>query len=227
MSTNVTIKGRVEQDKEHLSTCSYQELLTWANEHGIDNRSAWGKYKAALKEIGVDFDALRGASRLAKRAELIGSATHRLLLYSDAKASMDRFGICGPDREPVWYGKFFDNDKDYFVEQSSGELAAAKKAVWLASRVAERLGGVIELELRVDAEWLCWANNLEDNRGGRARLLAQAAQLHGVALDVIHILGRDNPADRWTVAKGYLPWQETIERLAEQADVIKIRDIEE
>ncbi len=107
MSTNVTIKGQVKQDKEHLSTCSYQELLTWANEHGIDNRSAWGKYKAALKEIGVDFDTLRGASRLAKRAELTGSATHRLLLYSDAKASVDRFGICGPDREPVWYGRFF------------------------------------------------------------------------------------------------------------------------
>ena len=224
MSTNVTIKDQVEQDKEHLSSCSYHDLLTWADAHGINNRSAWGKYKVALNDIDVDFNSLRNVSRSAKRAELAESATHRLLLYSDAKASMDRFGICGPDREPVWYGKFFDNDKDYNGEQSSGELAAAKKSVWLAAKVAERLGGVIELELRVDAKWLCWANNLEDNRGGKAHLLAQAAQLHGVALDVTHISGRENPADKWTVARGYLPWQDTIDRLSEQVKGIEIRD---
>lgn len=223
MSTNVTIKDEVKQDKEHLSSCSYHDLLTWANEHGINNRVAWGKYKVALNEINVDFNALREISRLAKRAELLESATHKLLLYCDAKASMDRFGICGPDREPVWYGKFFDNDKDYSGTQASGELAAAKKAVWLASKVAERLGGVVELELRVDAEWLCWANNLKDNRGGNARLLAQAAQLHGVALDVTHILGRDNPADQWTTTNGYLLWHSTIDGLVEQADEIYIR----
>ena len=99
MSTNVTIKDQVEQDKEHLSSCLYQELLAWADAHGINNRSAWGKYKVALNGIGVDFNALRNVSRLAKRSELAESATHRLLLYSDAKASMDRFGICGPDKE--------------------------------------------------------------------------------------------------------------------------------
>ena len=222
MSTNTTIKDEVKQDKERLSSCSYHNLLTWANEHGINNRVAWGKYKVALNEINVDFNALRGISRLAKRAELSESATHKLLLYCGAKASMDRCGICGPDRKPVWYGRFF-YDKDYNGEQASGELAAAKKAVWLASKVAERLGGVIELELRVDAKWLCWANNLEDNRGGKARLLAQAAQLYGVALDVTHILGRDNPANKWTTANGYLSWHSTIDGLVEQAREIHIR----
>ena len=216
MSGKPTIKDRVVEDSERLVSCSYQELLAWAAEHDINNRAAWGKYKEALTGIGVDFDALRNTNRSAKRVELADSVTHKLVLYSDAKASRDRFGICGPDREPVWHGMFF-RDKDYDGEQSSGEMAAAKKAVWLASKVAEKIGGVVELELRVDAQWLCWSNHTEDYRGGKARALAESAQRLGVVLHVTHIPGNQNPADKWTIAKGYLSWKDSIDKLAGSA----------
>ena len=50
--------------------------------------------------------------------------------------------------------------------------AAAKKAVWLAFKVKETLGlSAIKLALKVDAEWLCYANAVRQGKkgGGRAR----------------------------------------------------------
>ncbi|MHB1762656.1 MAG: hypothetical protein ACYCS4_07955 [Acidimicrobiales bacterium] len=214
----MTIKDYVEADKESLANASRAELVAWANTHGIDNRSAWGRYKVALREVvGVDFDALRNAERGARATALAGSATHRLVLFTDAKASKSRFAVCGPDREVVWYGRFFDDDPDFNGEQSSGEMAVAKKAIWLASKVAERLGAVVALELRVDAEWLTWAN-ATDGRGGKARALANTAERLGVALCVTHIPGTENPADKWTVADGYQRWQDAFEHLCEQVE---------
>jgi hypothetical protein len=208
----------VEADSDVLVKASRQELVAWAESHGIDNRSAWGRYKAALREVvGVNFDALRNVERRSQADVLENSVTHRLVLYSDAKASKERFGICGPDRAPVWYGRFFPDDPDFDGEQSSGEMAAAKKAVWLASKVAEALGGTVALDLRVDAEWLCWAN-ATDGRGGKAQVLANAARRLGVALTVSHIPGTQNPADKWTIADGYQRWQDAFEKLCKQAE---------
>lgn len=222
-----TIKDRVETDKEALAGADRPALVAWAEQHGVTNRSAWGRYKQALREVlDVDFDALRRADKEAKRLATAAAATRRLTLYSDAKASAGRYGVCGPDGEPVWHGRFFDNDRDFDGEQSSGEMAAAKKAVWLASKVSERLGEPIALELRVDAEWLCWATST-DGRGGKALELGWAADRLGVALDVVHIPGTENPADRYTVTKGYLRWQDTIDALIEHVETMRRGSLDE
>lgn len=205
----MTIRDRVLAEREALEHADRHELVEWANAHGIDNRSAWGHFKKALIEIGVDFDAMRAADREGERQARVAAARHRITLFSDAKASHERFAICNANGDPVWHGRFFDDDRDFDGEQSSGELAAAKKAVWLASKVAERHGTTVLLDLRVDAEWLTWAN-ATDGRGGKAQELARAAARLGVALEVHHIPGALNPADRWTVAKGFKKWQDGI-----------------
>lgn len=137
-------------------------------------------------------------------------------LCSDAKASNSRFGITTADGEPVWYGRFFDDDRDFNGEQSSGEMAAAKKAVWLASKFAEKIGRSVKLNLKVDAEWLVWANAVRagGKSGGKARELGEAAERLGVRLRVEHIPGVENPADEYTICSGFLRWQDGIEKIA-------------
>lgn len=68
-------------------------------------------------------------------------------------------------------------------------------------------GQTIALTLRVDAEWLCWATNT-DGRGGKALELGRTARRYGIALTVEHIPGTQNSADKWTVASGYMRWQD-------------------
>lgn len=127
-----------------------------------------------------------------------------LTLYSDAKASADRYAICDKDGHPAWWGRFFEDDYYYRDEQSSGELSAACKAVWLAGKVGEYLGEKIKLILCVDAEWLCHANRT-DGKGGKARRLSSVAKNAGIDLEVRHIPGKNNPADKWTerTVRGY------------------------
>ena len=145
-----------------------------------------------------------------------------ITLFSDAKASKDRFAICRHDGLPVWYGRFFDSDRDYNGEQSSGEMAAAKKAVWLASKVKEHFGLTeVNLTLKVDAQWLRYANWVaaEVKGGGKARTLGLAAIRLGVRLTVEWIPGKKNPADEYTVCKGYLSWKDIdLESLIDQDD---------
>jgi len=118
-------------------------------------------------------------------------------LYSDAKASTGRFGICGANGEPVWYGRFFEDDTDFTGEQSSGELSAARKAVWVASKA----GSSVHLRLWVDAQWLTTLS-------GKAAVLAKDAQRLGIDLEIRWVRGSRNPADRLTTERGYQRWQD-------------------
>lgn len=133
----------------------------------------------------------------------------QLILYSDAKAKTERFAICDHAGNPVWYGRFFDNDYDFNGEQSSGELSAAKKAVFLASKVQEEINEPLKLTLYVDAQWLCWAN-ADNGKGGKAKKLRSAAKRLGVEMEVVHISGKSNPADQYTICKGFKKWQDNV-----------------
>jgi len=134
-----------------------------------------------------------------------------LTMFSDAKARTDRFAICDAAGAPLWFGKFFDRDKDYAGEQSSGELAAATKAVWLASKIKEHVGAdTIGLTLKVDAEWLTYANGvaLGEESEGKARALGAAARRLGVLLTVEWVSGSKNPADKYTISRGFKSWKD-------------------
>ena len=216
MKMKTTIRDTV---KEHASELrglnSHGDLFKWSRAHGLDSQAGFSGFKKALKaELGIDYAALRGAAHEAKTEALEAAATASLTLITDAKARTDRFAVCDRNGNPVWFGKFFEDDRDYNGEQSSGEMAAAKKAVWLASKVKDALGAAaIRLTLKVDAEWLCYANavagNPMDNKtGGKARPLGELAQRYGIVLNIQHISGVSNPADKYTVCSGFKKWQD-------------------
>jgi len=210
MMAKKTAKQVVAEGSEKVKGMTVADLVRFGKESGFDSRAGFASYKKALLEVaGVNFDELNATRRQIKAEELKGNCNHRVTFFSDAKASHDRFAICGADREVVWYGRFFDNDRDYNGEQSTGEMAAAKKAVWLASKVAEAIGeSAIMLTLIVDAEWLCWANSTNPKVGGKSKALREAAQRLNVDLTVQHINGTSNPADSWTTGRGFKKWSD-------------------
>lgn len=128
---------------------------------------------------------------------------HHVTLFSDAKARTQRFAICDREREPVWYGRFFDNDLDFSGEQSTGELSAAKKAIWLAGQVKKACEAkTLHLKLIVDANWLCTLR-------GKAEVLIEEAHRAGVRVEMKWLKGKSNPADAFTTGGGFLKWSET------------------
>ncbi|MFL0278099.1 hypothetical protein [Mycobacterium sp. SMC-19] len=195
-----TIASLVNESIGTLRGLDRAGLRVWAIDRGLDSASGFSRFKKALADNGIDYAAL-GQPTITPTAELT--------LYSDAKVSADRFGIVFGDDDPAWYGKFFGE----VGEQSRGEMEAAKKAVWYASKVAERTGHTLRLNLFVDAQWLWHANG--DTGGGKAAALRDYARRLGVVLHVEWIPGSENPADEYTVCSGYVKWTETIYAAAE------------
>ena len=132
-----------------------------------------------------------------------------ITLISDGAAKHDRFGICDKEGNPLWYGQFFDS-AGYNGEQSSSELAAAKKCIWLAGKIREENElDEIGLILKVDAKWLLWANEpMANKKGGKAKALRWMAEKNNVILSIIHISSAANPADYYTRNKGFKKWSD-------------------
>ena len=208
-----TAKQVVTDRREELAAMGAAELLSAGKAAGFDSRAGFAAWKRALLAAGIDYEAIRDQARSDRQVARAARVSHELVLFSDAKARTGRFAICDADGQPVWYGRFFDDDRDFNGEQSSGEMAAAKKAAWLASRVAAGVNGSVHLTLRVDAKWLTWANCRaagDYKTGGKARSLSEAAERLGVVLTVEHVAGAANPADKWTTASGYQRWQDYV-----------------
>jgi hypothetical protein len=202
--TKKTISQIVKECEVELKiAANHTELRTWAIEKGFDNRSAFPKFKNALLEISIDYAGMKGITHQIQEQDIENQIEHALTLYTDAKASYGNFAICDKNGDVLWYGKFFPEDNA--GEQSRAEVASAKKAVWLASKVKEAIGGKpIYLNLIVDAQWLCY----QDHSGQKGYVLTQAARKYGIKLDVTWIKGTENPADEYTTAKGFKKWQD-------------------
>lgn len=136
--------------------------------------------------------------------------SHEITLSSHAKARTRRFAVCNDAGEPVWHGR------DSHDKQWAAELGAAKRAVALASRVAEREGVQrLRLNLIVSAEWLTWGSSAVIIGGGRAQSLREAAHAAGMVLHVEWVRGRDNPASVWACSsRELLRWEDGIDGIA-------------
>jgi hypothetical protein len=200
-----TIAARVAANLDQLRTLDRASLRVWALENGLDSAAGFSRFKKALVEHGIDYATL-GRPVLVPTAELT--------LYSDAKVSRDRFAVVFGEDEPAWYGRFFGE----VDEQSRGEMEAAKKAVWLASKVSAVAGRVLRLRLYVDAQWLIYANG--ETGGGKAGELRDYARRLGVALRVEWVRGTENPADAYTVCTGFQKWQESLYDAVNRVEIL-------
>lgn len=199
-----TISQIVKENETALKAfTTHTELRNWAITNGMDNRSAFPKFKDGLLLIGIDYEQIKTGIQSVAKEELQASCTHVVTLYVDAKASAGRYGITDQDGNVLMHGRFFDNDDA--GEQSRAELCAADKAVWLASKVKEAIGAkAIALNLLVDAQWLTY----QDHGGQKGYKLTQSAKKLNIILNVEWIPGRQNPADEWTTANGYKKWSD-------------------
>ncbi len=202
-----TAKAWVAENIELCRNASRAELFRAVKAAGYDSASGFSYFKKALlAATGRDWDAERETAAADKAASLAAKVEGKITLYTDAKASASRFAICKADKKPVWHGAFFRNDAVFTGEQSTGEMSAALKAVWLAGQAREAVGmGGILLILRTDAQWLCTLS-------GKAKKLADAAAAAGVMLRMEWIPGHTNPADAYTLPtrRGeWLSWKDT------------------
>lgn len=198
----------VEEHAERVKAFkSTQEIKAFIEEIGCKTQQRWGKAIAAIIEIGgPDYYALRGETRAATAEALRSSVTHEVELFVDAKARCQRFAICGPDQKVAWFGIFFEDDQSFSYgdrnEQSACECAAARKAIWFASKIKEATGAAaIRLTLNVDANWLC-------TLAGKASILATDARRFNIELNMNWISGTSNPADQFTTASGFKKWSD-------------------
>ncbi len=119
-----------------------------------------------------------------------------LTLCIDAAFNSGRFAITTIDGQPVWFGRFFEND-GHISNSATAEKVAAMKAVWLAGKVREAIGATrLHLRLLTDAQWLTMPL-------GQAKELHESAAFRGLEFRPAWIAGKSNPADQFTRCSGF------------------------
>jgi hypothetical protein len=203
-----TVRQLVEEHADRVKAfTSCPEIKSFIEEIGCNTKQRWNKAIAAIQELGgPDYYALRGELRAAHVEALRDAVTHELTLHVDAKARCQRFAICDESGKPVWFGIFFEDDQSFSYgdrnEQSACECAAARKAIWFASKVKEAVGApAVRLSLKVDAQWLVTG-------GGKAAILQSDSRRFNIDLALEWIPGTSNPADQFTTANGFKKWND-------------------
>jgi hypothetical protein len=204
----MTVKEIVQANHEAALACKTpEEIRAFIERIGCATQHRWKKAVEAIFAIGgVDYYQAKAERQKSEEDRLTQEVTHEMTLYSDAAAAFQRYAICGAERQPLWYGRFFEDDCSFSfgssAEQSACECAAARKAIWFASKVKEAVGAkAIRLKLLVDAQWLV-------SLSGKASILASDAQRFGVVLEMEWIPGVQNPADRYSRCRGFKRWDE-------------------
>lgn len=96
-----TSRQVVAEHVESLRGMTHSDLFRFSRDHGFDSRAGFSAFKKALFAEGIDYNSLRSESRASKAAEQESQCTHEVTLYSDAKASHDRFAVCDRDGSAV------------------------------------------------------------------------------------------------------------------------------
>lgn len=203
-----TTKQLVEEHRDRVSKfTTTDEIKAFIAEIGCNTQQRWSKAVAAIIECGgPDYYALRGEVRASTAEALRSQVTHETTLFVDAKARCQRFAVCDQDGKVLWYGIFFEDDQSFSYgdrnEQSACECAAARKAIWFASKIKEAVGAqALRLTLKVDAQWLVTG-------AGKATILQSDARRFSIDLNLEWIAGTTNPADSWTTSKGFKKWSD-------------------
>lgn len=201
----ITVRKFVKENIDDLRELTIHQLKAVSSDLGIGTTVFLDTFRRILLEKGPDYyESKRNCEVIiSDEKPKTNNIIRDLTLYSDAKASKERFGVTDAKGNGVFYGKIFD--LEFNGEQSNSEMIAAKKAVLFASKVAAAAKCKIRLTLFVDAQWLLYANKVKlgESGGGKARELGDFALRHDIDLEVKFVKGVDNPADKYTVGGGY------------------------
>ena len=212
----MTIKEKVIENKDQLLSLldnnnPYIDLIKWGKDQGFENRTSFSLYKKALKsELKIDFSELRKVWASKKTASL--KSENFIELYTDASSKFEKFAITNSKGDVVWHGRFFEE-----LSQARAELESAKKAVWLARAIADKNGlENIKLILNSDAQWLLYFDSFLKNpkNAKKASELGKLALKMKVELDVKWIPSEKNLADSFTKTKGYMHYDENLEKVS-------------
>lgn len=201
------IDGIIAEHKDHLKAAETHHVLKdFADEHGLMNKSDFGKFKHLLKKIGINYNDLRDKTfaaddaRRAEELDNLGDDAAHLTLWSAAIDHDDEgaFAIVDDTHEAVWYGKFFDDDRHYTAgDLVSAEQSVAHKTVWIASKALAAAG---EDTGRLTLVTTC--PHLDTDA-----LAADGARL-GVAVDV-EVNDNDERAVTMAETPGFKSWKDT------------------
>ena len=146
------IENLIAEHKAELKgVTSHRELNSFAEKHSLMTKEDFPKFKHCLLKIGVRYDQLRAVAVeefeaiLHARAKELEKVTDgpTVCLWSGAveERTAAAFAVVDFDDVPVWYGKFFDDDRVRVAgDLISAEQSAADKAVWLAHKALEAAG---------------------------------------------------------------------------------------
>ncbi|GAB93459.1 hypothetical protein [Gordonia rhizosphera] len=133
-----TARDAVRDNATELSAMtSHLDLLEWAKAHGIDTGSLFAKFKAELrKQLHIDYDAVRQRTCDARWEQMRQHARSvaQIVLYAAGDGEVASFAVCSADGEDPWYGDFHDNDNVAADDQDAADIAAARKAIYLAGQ---------------------------------------------------------------------------------------------
>jgi hypothetical protein len=202
----LTTAQKIAPHINHLKEKNYPELVAWAKENGIDSASGMAAYRKALAAAGINYEALKSdyaakkeAVELNKKNELFKACDGKsITLITDANVNQGRFAICAEDGAPLWYGRFFDEAPE---TQPEAELNAVLKAIWLAHNWRAHSGNprAVHLIIKTDAEFMIHF----ETPGTLCHKLKKQADKYNVYLEIEHIPGKENPADKYTKGNGY------------------------
>ncbi|MHA4855157.1 hypothetical protein L1080_037485 [Rhodococcus sp. MSC1_016] len=194
------VEQLVKSNERELATMAdHLALRQWATDNGLATKALFPKFKTVLlKRCDIDYGALREQAHEAEREQLseAAAAAPTVELYAAGDDEAGTFAVCGPEGAVAWYGEFFDDDKTYTAgDQTSADLSAARKAVFLAGKTRE--------ELDVDAINLTL--HVLNHEVGPHNLSLAATRVRVV---VTVEIDNESPALEWCRENGYKNWRE-------------------
>lgn len=123
------------------------------------------------------------------------TATRPRMWLASAGTANNRFAIVGSDHVALWYGDFEPNDDDHpHGDPQRAELAAARRAIWLAGQARRS-----EIAAARAILHLTLARDLDSDA------LARGADRYGLDLEIV--VDAENPALAWCGWRGRRRWR--------------------
>ena len=195
-TASVAVRDHADELRQ-LTT--HTELFGWAKEHDLNTKMLFPKFKTELrKQLHIDYDELRDQAMVEREAALSAAAEDEsvptIALWTAGDAEVDSFAVCNGEGGDPWYGTF--HERDAVTDQDEADLAAARKAVYLAEQARKFAElDVVRLALVVS------------NHRVTAETLRKDAVRGRVVVD-LEVVDGENPALEVCRLPGYRTWRE-------------------